>query len=86
MIALLVAERDALDDRTASVVGRALAAAMRFTVLPGRNWFELLGAAALIAAVYFSIAFFAVLDAPSRRQALGRVPGSARLLGNLVWP
>ena len=30
VIGLLVAERDALDDRTASVVGRALAAAMRF--------------------------------------------------------
>lgn len=30
VIGLLVAERDALDDRTASAVGRALAAAMRF--------------------------------------------------------
>jgi hypothetical protein len=30
VIGLLVAERDALDDRTASAVGRALSAAMRF--------------------------------------------------------
>jgi O-antigen/teichoic acid export membrane protein len=60
----------------------AAAAALRLTILPGRNWFELIAAGAIIASLYFMIALFGVLDAGSRRQVLGRVPGSARLLGH----
>jgi hypothetical protein len=62
----------------------AVAGLLRLTILPGRNWFELIGAGAIIAALYFSLAFFAVLDPASRRLILVRVPGSERLLGGLV--
>jgi O-antigen/teichoic acid export membrane protein len=53
----------------------AAAVALRLTALPGRNWFELIGAAAFIAAAYFGIAFFTILDAAMRRQILGRLAG-----------
>ena len=53
----------------------AIAALLRTAVLPGRNWFELVAAAAIVAIVYFVIAFFVVLDEPTRRQILVRVPG-----------
>jgi O-antigen/teichoic acid export membrane protein len=58
----------------------ALALTLR-VMLPGRNWFELIAAAALIAGVYFGIAFFAVLDQPTRRQILVRLPRRAPLSG-----
>lgn len=55
----------------------ALTGMLRVSLLPGRNWFEVIGAASIVAAVYFGIAFFAVLDEPTRRQVLVRVPGFA---------
>jgi len=57
----------------------ALAMVLRAAVLPGHNWFELIAAASLIALVYFAIAFFVVLDAPTRSRILARVPGTAGL-------
>ena len=56
----------------------ALAMALR-TALPGRNWFELIAAASLVAGLYFVVAFFVVLDPASRQQLLRHVPGTARL-------
>jgi membrane protein EpsK len=63
-----------------AVPAAAVAMALRTGILPGRNWFELFAAAAAIAGVYFSIAFFTVLDAESRRQVLTRVPRLRRLV------
>lgn len=60
----------------AAVPAALLAVALRTTLLPGRTWLELTGAAAAIALSYFSIAFFTVLDAGSRAQIVGRLPGS----------
>ena len=57
-----------------------LALALRATLLPGANWFELLTAAGLLAVVYFAIASFAVLDRALRTRILDRLPRSARLL------
>jgi O-antigen/teichoic acid export membrane protein len=51
---------------TAAIVMRAL-------VLPGRNWFELIGAGAVIATVYFASAFATVLDADTRRRIFDRL-------------
>jgi O-antigen/teichoic acid export membrane protein len=65
-----------------AVPAAAVAALLRFTLLPGRNWFELIAAAAIVTVLYFAIALFGVLDEGSRRQVLGRVPGSGRLLGH----
>lgn len=56
----------------------ALALVLRASILPGQNWFELLTAAALVAIVYFAVAFFAVIDGELRGQILVRLPGSAR--------
>ena len=58
----------------AAVPVAAAALALKATVLPGHNWFELLSAAATIAAIYFTLAFFVVLDDPTRRRVLGRIP------------
>jgi O-antigen/teichoic acid export membrane protein len=52
-----------------------MAAGLRLTLLRGANWPELVTAAALVAALYFVLAFFVVLDRPTRRQILIRVPG-----------
>jgi O-antigen/teichoic acid export membrane protein len=57
----------------------ALGAVLRYGVLPGQNWFELLAAAAAIAMTYFAIAFVVVIDPALRAQIVARVPGSARL-------
>jgi O-antigen/teichoic acid export membrane protein len=57
----------------AAIVGTLL----RLGPLPGRNWFELIAAAATIGAVYFAIAIFTVLDVEMRRLLLAR---SAALL------
>jgi O-antigen/teichoic acid export membrane protein len=57
----------------------ALATILRGTLLPGRSWLELIAAAVTIAAVYFVVAFFVVLDSATRAQFLNRLPGSARL-------
>jgi hypothetical protein len=57
-----------------------LAAALRATLLPGGNWFELLTAAGLIALVYFVVAFFVVIEPGLRAQILARIPRAARLL------
>jgi O-antigen/teichoic acid export membrane protein len=57
----------------------ALAMALRI-LLPGRNWFELITAASLVAGIYFVVAFFVVLDPGSRQQLLRRLPGGWRLL------
>lgn len=51
----------------------ALAVVLRASALPGRNWFELLTAAALVATVYFAVAFFTVIDGEVRGQILVRV-------------
>ena len=61
----------------AAVPVALLTALLRSLLLPGRNWYEVIGAAALVAAAYFAIAFFVVLDGPTRRQILIRVPGLA---------
>jgi O-antigen/teichoic acid export membrane protein len=60
----------------AAVPVALLAVALRLTILPGRTWLELTGAAAAIAIAYFGIAFFTVLDTATRNQILGRIPGS----------
>ncbi|PYQ69969.1 MAG: hypothetical protein DMG04_26335 [Acidobacteria bacterium] len=67
-----------------AVPAAAVAAMLRFTILPGRNWFDLIVAGAIISGVYFSVAFFAVLDPASRKLILMRVPGSERLRGELA--
>lgn len=59
-----------------AVPAAALAVALRGTVLPGRNWFELIAAAALIAVLYFLLAFVAVIEPGLRNQLLARLPGS----------
>ena len=51
----------------------ALAIMLRFTVLPGQSWVELITAATLIAGLYLSAAFFVVLDTTTRRYILGRL-------------
>jgi O-antigen/teichoic acid export membrane protein len=61
-----------------------LAAVLRFTVLPGRNWFELVAAAAIVAAAYFAIAVFTVLDPDVRGHLAARVPGSHRLFSKFA--
>jgi O-antigen/teichoic acid export membrane protein len=58
----------------------ALAAALRATVLPGRNWFELLTAAGLVALAYFVVAFFVVIEPGLRGRVLDRLPSAARML------
>jgi O-antigen/teichoic acid export membrane protein len=63
-----------------AVPAAALAVALRGTILPGHNWFELLSAAASIAIVYFVLAFFMVLDAPLRARILERIPRVPRVL------
>jgi len=57
-----------------------VAGLLRFRLLPGRTWFEVIGAGAILASLYFSLAFFAVLDPASRSLILMRVPGSERVL------
>jgi membrane protein EpsK len=49
-------------------------ALLRWEVLPGRSWFELVAAAATVALVYFAVAFFTVLDDDARRQIMDRLP------------
>jgi len=61
-----------------------LAVVLRVTLLPGRNWFELGAAAALVAATYFALAFVTVLDPEVRAQVLERVPGSQRLFSRFA--
>jgi len=59
----------------AAAVPAVLAAIpLRAALLPGRNWFELLGAAAAIAGMYFVVAVFVVLDREARRQIVLRLP------------
>ena len=64
-----------------SIYARALAAAvpvflvalgLRHFILPGRNWPELIAAGGIIAALYFTLAFFYVID-PGVRQRLVRL-------------
>ncbi|HET7694284.1 MAG TPA: oligosaccharide flippase family protein [Vicinamibacterales bacterium] len=64
----------------AAVPAAAAAAVLRFGLLPGRSWTELIAAAAIVALVYFAVAFFTVLDSPSRRQLLARMPGASRVI------
>jgi O-antigen/teichoic acid export membrane protein len=61
-----------------------LAAALRTTVLPGQTWFELVPAAAIIAATYYILAFFTVLEPDVRNGLLARVPGSRRLFSTVA--
>jgi membrane protein EpsK len=63
----------------AAVPAVAVAIALRLLLLPGRNWFELIAAGAVIASVYFAAAFVTVLDAGTRRQIFDRLaPRRAR--------
>jgi len=62
----------------AAIPALCVAAILRIGVLPGRNWLELIAAAAIVAVVYFAVAFFTVLDADSRQQLLQRLPGARR--------
>jgi O-antigen/teichoic acid export membrane protein len=64
----------------AALPAAAVAGLLRFGLLPGRTWTELIASAAIVAAVYFTTAFFTVLDADSRRQILARVPGASRVI------
>jgi len=57
----------------AAVPALVLGGALRLGVAPGRNWTELLAAAAVMGAVYFAAAFFVVLDGDSRRHVLARL-------------
>jgi O-antigen/teichoic acid export membrane protein len=50
-----------------------LAFVMRGTLLPGRSWFELIPAAALIAFTYLGVALFSVASNADRRRLFGRV-------------
>jgi O-antigen/teichoic acid export membrane protein len=61
-----------------------LGVTLRLTILPGQNWFELLAAAAIVAATYAAIGFFSVLDTTSRSQIVARVPGSHRLFSRFA--
>jgi len=60
-----------------------MAAALRLTVLPGRNWFELLTSAGLVAGSYLALAFFTVIEPDVRARLLARVPWSSRTLSTL---
>jgi len=60
-----------------------MAAALRLTVLPGRNWFELLTSAGLVAGSYLALAFFTVIEPDVRARLLARVPWSSRTLRTL---
>jgi O-antigen/teichoic acid export membrane protein len=62
----------------------ALAIVLRMTVLPGHNWPELLGAAAIVASAYFVLGFFIVLDGASRGQIVASIPGSHRLFSRFA--
>ena len=64
----------------AAIPAIVVCALLRFAILPGRTWLELTVAAAIVALVYFAVAFFTVLDADSRRQILVRVPGASRVI------
>lgn len=68
----------------AAVPVTVLAAALRMTVLPGQSWFELVPAAAIVAAAYYALAFFSVLDADVRSHLVARIPGSRRLFGTFA--
>ena len=50
----------------------ALAAALT-SVLPGRSWFELIAAGALITGAYYTLAFFTVLETGHRSAVLSRL-------------
>ena len=63
----------------AGIPAAVVTAMLRFQLLPGRTWAELIAAAAIVAVVYFVVAFFTVLDSGSRRQILTRVPGASRV-------
>ena len=64
----------------AAIPSVAVAALLRFAILPGHSWFELVAAASIVATIYFAVAFFTVLDPESRRQIVARVPGASRLI------
>jgi O-antigen/teichoic acid export membrane protein len=52
----------------------ALAWGMQQTILPGRNWPELIAAAALTAGCYLSVAMFACIAPHHRALFVGRIP------------
>jgi lysylphosphatidylglycerol synthetase-like protein (DUF2156 family) len=58
----------------AAIPAVLVAIALRSALLPGHNWIELLGAAAIIATMYFLVAGFVVLDREQRRQIVLRLP------------
>ena len=68
----------------AGVPAAAVGLGLRMTLLPGRTWLEIIAAAALIAGVYFAVAFFTVLDADSRGHVVARLPGSHRLFSRFA--
>jgi O-antigen/teichoic acid export membrane protein len=72
----------ALGRYLAAVYGRGLAAGavvlplaliLRATTWPGNDWIELIAAGSTIAATYFAVAFFAVLEPEQREIVLRRV-------------
>jgi O-antigen/teichoic acid export membrane protein len=50
-----------------------LACTLRFTILPGRSWLQLFAAGAMVATVYFAVAFFLCLPAEHRSRVRGLV-------------
>ena len=58
--------------RLSAVPVALVAVALRTFVWPGRSWLELILAGATIAALYFAIAFFSVLEAEHRQKLLLR--------------
>jgi O-antigen/teichoic acid export membrane protein len=68
----------------AAIPAAAAGLMLRLTLLPGRGWLELLAAASVVAGIYFSLAFFTVLDADSRGHIVARLPGSHRLFSRFA--
>jgi O-antigen/teichoic acid export membrane protein len=62
----------------AAIPATVVAAVLRMGVLAGRNWLELIVAAAIVAVVYFAVAFFVVLPPGTRAQLAQRIPGVRR--------
>jgi stage V sporulation protein B len=61
-----------------------LAITLRLTLLPGRNWLELVSAGVLVTAAYAAVAFFTVLDSDARGQIAARLPAPLNLLSRFA--
>lgn len=57
----------------AAIPSAAFAYLLRITILPGNNWFQLFAAGALVASVYFGLAFFVCLPPEHRSRLAGLI-------------